>query len=624
MSEIAGLKTNTTHSIGGNVKGLGAQALGFDPGQKDAQPMVDENGFPLASAPQRGYWSNALFTGLDNQPHIIPSIGFQAFRGSNTIIDGAKGGPNNTFQRFNPRNWNRYSSEKIFQPELSKAARQGEKGVFKTISDRVRHVDGEAISDFWKKDKPGYSPFQLSDQIDSIGRKMLDGAEGKLTGKIWRGADYKRARVADEFGGATIRSGSRGTETLKQVQRDSTRASSWLEEKGILARKEGGEVEKLFGRGTMSHMLASNRLVMGGSKPVGETTATNLNKALKATKGSEGVFNAGMTSREAGIRYGAETATGTIGSRIAGHGMGARYGSEVLGQGGNEIFEGAAKNAMKNLELGGISKVEGTSARELLGGFKTAYQSGAAEAASTGGGSLGKLASEWDLRRIITGQKPWDNVPIMGDGPGMQTKGEMDAIKKKIWEKLQGKSAETVEGTVTRESMETAGKTVAREAAEATGKEVAGTAAKTVGKEAAEVAVKSVAKEGAEMAGKAIVKEGVAAAGKYGASMIAGFFSGPVGWIADIAMTAWMAYDIAKLGVNLAKEMVVKPVTNFVKDGFKSYKGQLDKAPMGMGFKDNSVAMTSRQRGVMAISNSRLNARSVLGNEAAGMAAHFG
>lgn len=546
MSEIAGLKTNTTSTASGNVKGIGAQMLGFQANTGQSGPIVDENGFQLSAAPEQGYWSRALFTGLENQPTIVPTMGFQAFRGSNTIIRGGTGRANNTFQRFNPMNWNRYSSQEIFRPELSKSATAGEKGIFKTIGDRMKGRDGETISDFWRRDKPGYSPFNLSDQVNSIGRKMLEGADGNWTGKVWKGADFKRAGVAEEFGGATIRSGSRGTETLKQAQESATKMTSWLEKKGVIARNQSGEVEKLFGRGTMSHMLASTRLTMGGASTIGETTAANLNNAVKTAKGlgSDAVvstFDAGMSGREAGLRYGAETATGTIGSRIAGHGMGARFGEEALGKGGNEIFEGAARNAMTNLERGGISKVEGASMKQLMGGFKTAYTKGAEEAA-----------------------------------------------------------------------------------ARAAGKEAAGVAVKTVGREAAEVAGKAVVKEGAEMAGKALLKEGAMAAGKYGASMVAGFFAGPAGWIADVAMTAWMVYDMAKLGVNLAKEMVVKPVTNFVKEGFRSYKGQLDKAPMGMGFKDNSVAMTSRQRGVMAISNSRLNARSVLGNEAAGMAAHFG
>lgn len=63
---------------------------------------------------------------------------------------------------------------------------------------------------------------------------------------------------------------------------------------------------------------------------------------------------------------------------------------------------------------------------------------------------------------------------------------------------------------------------------------------------------------------------------------------------------------------------------NAMSDAGKSVIGSINKPVMGMGFKDNSVAATSRQRGVMAIQNSKLNMRSFLGSEAAGMAAHFG
>lgn len=94
--------------------------------------------------------------------------------------------------------------------------------------------------------------------------------------------------------------------------------------------------------------------------------------------------------------------------------------------------------------------------------------------------------------------------------------------------------------------------------------------------------------------------------------------------IVNFGMAAWLAYDVAKLGVTLAKEAIIKPIANFARDGYRSYKGNIEKSPMGMGFEDNTVAATSRQRGVMAISNSRLNARSALGNEAAAMSAHFG
>jgi hypothetical protein len=83
--------------------------------------------------------------------------------------------------------------------------------------------------------------------------------------------------------------------------------------------------------------------------------------------------------------------------------------------------------------------------------------------------------------------------------------------------------------------------------------------------------------------------------------------------------TASMVYDIGK-GVG---KMMMGGV-NFGKDALKSMQGSMNKPLFGAGFKDNEVAATSRSRGVMAIQNSRLNARSSLGSEGAMMAAHFG
>jgi hypothetical protein len=53
-------------------------------------------------------------------------------------------------------------------------------------------------------------------------------------------------------------------------------------------------------------------------------------------------------------------------------------------------------------------------------------------------------------------------------------------------------------------------------------------------------------------------------------------------------------------------------------------QGTMNNDVFGNGYKDNEVAATSRARGVMAIQNSRLNARSLLGSEGAMMHAHFG
>jgi hypothetical protein len=73
-----------------------------------------------------------------------------------------------------------------------------------------------------------------------------------------------------------------------------------------------------------------------------------------------------------------------------------------------------------------------------------------------------------------------------------------------------------------------------------------------------------------------------------------------------------MAGEVVKSGINLAR------------DANKSLQGSINKPIFGMGYKDTEAAATSRSRGVMAIQNSRLNARSVLGSEAAMMASHFG
>lgn len=87
----------------------------------------------------------------------------------------------------------------------------------------------------------------------------------------------------------------------------------------------------------------------------------------------------------------------------------------------------------------------------------------------------------------------------------------------------------------------------------------------------------------------------------------------------NVLSTGQLMYDLAKG----AGKIAVKGV-NFAKDAMKSMQGTINKPMFGSGFKDNEVAATSRSRGVMAIQNSRLNARSLLGAEASMLAAHFG
>jgi hypothetical protein len=92
-----------------------------------------------------------------------------------------------------------------------------------------------------------------------------------------------------------------------------------------------------------------------------------------------------------------------------------------------------------------------------------------------------------------------------------------------------------------------------------------------------------------------------------------------VGQVVSAALLASLVMDVGQLGVAAFKSGV-----DFAKEGVQSYRGQINKGVMGMGYRDNTVAATSRARGVQAIQNSRLNARSVLGSEAGAMHAHFG
>jgi hypothetical protein len=126
-------------------------------------------------------------------------------------------------------------------------------------------------------------------------------------------------------------------------------------------------------------------------------------------------------------------------------------------------------------------------------------------------------------------------------------------------------------------------------------------------------------KVGLKTVGKAaMTKGGMKVAGKLTAALA--MQAVPVaGQIVGAVMLADMVTDVAKLGMEGVKSGI-----DFAKDAVKSYRGTIDKGTMGMGYRDNTVAATSRQRGVSAIQNSRLNARSVLGSEAGAMHAHFG
>lgn len=135
-----------------------------------------------------------------------------------------------------------------------------------------------------------------------------------------------------------------------------------------------------------------------------------------------------------------------------------------------------------------------------------------------------------------------------------------------------------------------------------------------------------VAKEGLEVGAKVGVKAlgrlameegGMKIAAKAGVAMGGQALGMAIPGV-NVVMAAWTAYDLTKMGME-----AMAGAGTMALEGFKSFQGSLYKPTMGMGYRDSEAAATSRARGVMAIQNSRLNARSILGSEAGAMAAHF-
>lgn len=197
---------------------------------------------------------------------------------------------------------------------------------------------------------------------------------------------------------------------------------------------------------------------------------------------------------------------------------------------------------------------------------------------------------------------------IMGRGAGA-IYGDSAMAGRPIFDKAVARSAESLayggvgsmRTTSTREMAKGFGRTMSREAAE-----------------------KALLAEGKTVTGRAVAGTVAKKSGAYAATWLAGSaLDGPLP-IMDVAMTAWLIYDLAKLGAGMARDFVVKPAVQFAKEGVSSVMGDVRRGPLEGSFKDNSAAMTSRSRGVAAIQNSRLNARSFLGAEAGAMAAHFG
>jgi hypothetical protein len=122
--------------------------------------------------------------------------------------------------------------------------------------------------------------------------------------------------------------------------------------------------------------------------------------------------------------------------------------------------------------------------------------------------------------------------------------------------------------------------------------------------------IKSLGARGAMQAVKSGgARVGMAVAGEAALAAIPGL---------NLIFAADMAYQLAKLG-----GLAVKGAINFGKAGVTSMQGNISGGLFGT-YKDDEVRATSRARGVAAIQNSRLNARSLLGSEGAMMAAHFG
>lgn len=135
-------------------------------------------------------------------------------------------------------------------------------------------------------------------------------------------------------------------------------------------------------------------------------------------------------------------------------------------------------------------------------------------------------------------------------------------------------------------------------------------------KNAARTGTAKAAAKGA--AGTALKHAGAKAAAKYaGATALAAG-----GWAVpgvNIALAVWTAVDLTKMALE-----VTRAIPGLARDSINSFKGGIQKPVFGSRYVDNSVAATSRQRGVMAIQNSQLNMRSALGNEAAGLHAYYG
>lgn len=270
---------------------------------------------------------------------------------------------------------------------------------------------------------------------------------------------------------------------------------------------------------------------------------------------------------------------------------------------------------------------------------------GTAEAGLLHGEAFG-LASESIAGRWLTGAKMGERM-ISQTAAGNMTK-ETANVGLSAISASKGKAAKRGMGFVLNHEAElvkygegktgirrvfTAGKNIYKEAAEKTVVKGAEKAAARAGEKAiVGAAEKSLVKKGLAKVGS---KLAVGAAEKGGAKVLAGFAGRTAARVAlaqadgilpvmDAIMLAWTVYDAGKIVMDLSK-MAGQAVVDTTKAAAKSFKGSIDKPLLGSGsYVDTEIAATSRARGVQAIQNSRLNARSALGSEASAMHAHFG
>lgn len=131
-----------------------------------------------------------------------------------------------------------------------------------------------------------------------------------------------------------------------------------------------------------------------------------------------------------------------------------------------------------------------------------------------------------------------------------------------------------------------------------------------------------------EIVDKGIIKslgvKGAAKAAQYGGARVGLAVAGEIALKAVPGLNLIFAADLAYQLAKLAGKGVAAGI-NFGKAGMKSMQGNMYNGLLNAGsYKDDEVRATSRARGVAAIQNSRLNARSLLGSEGAMMAAHYG